>query len=193
MAGTDGAFTELGSVPSGSGRETLVMDPVHGQINISEYPVVEELVGTPYFQRLRRLSQLGLASCVYPGATHTRFSHCLGVMKVFFTLFDPVASHSKIDSERVKRLRHVGAAAALLHDLVHGPFSHASEQILDGGKYDHEEMTKSIITGTTVSGILERNNISPRLITYARADCTRLFLPKSVLHEAKEIVGDQII
>ena len=68
----------------------LVMDPIHGFINIREYPVVGELVETGQFQRLRRIGQLGLAHLVYPSATHTRFAHSLGAMKTFLALYDSI-------------------------------------------------------------------------------------------------------
>ena len=141
------------------------MDPIHGFINISEYPVIEELVESKYFQRLRRLAQLGSTSSVYPNATHSRFAHCLGVMHVFLTLFDAVTRG--VDSfPDLPKKRMVGAITALLHDVGHGPFSHASEAILDKnfGKFVHEEMTCSIITCTEIKDILNRYGIEPQSV-----------------------------
>ena len=99
------------------------MDPVHNFIDVSEYPVVLELINTPHFQRLRSLQQLGLASAVYPSATHTRFAHSIGVMHVFQTLFDAIAEKSNLSRRAAAQIRPVGAAAALLHDLgqAHSP------------------------------------------------------------------------
>lgn len=142
-----------------------IMDPVHNFIDISEYPVIQQLVDTPYFQRLRRLHQLGLASLVYPSATHSRFTHSIGTMHVFLILFDSVTERSNLNHNMIERLRPVGAAAALLHDIGHGPFSHASEIFLDGGRFQHEKITRDIIRNTMVGGILKRNGIQPRLVS----------------------------
>ena len=139
-----------------------IMDPVHNFIDISEYPVIQQLIDTPYFQRLRRLHQLGLTSTVYPNATHSRFAHSIGVMHVFLILFDSVVKRSNLTKTRIDNLRPVGAVAALLHDIGHGPFSHASEKFLDGGKFNHENMTQNIILNTEIKSILEKNNIFPK-------------------------------
>jgi len=142
------------------------MDPIHGFINISEYPVIEELVESKYFQRLRRLAQLGMTSAVYPNATHTRFAHCLGVMQVFLILFDSITRREEGEITDKKEKRMIGAVAALLHDLGHGPFSHASEGILDKkfGKFEHEKMTAEIISKTEVADILKKHSIEPQSV-----------------------------
>lgn len=142
------------------------MDPIHGFINISEYPVIEELVESKYFQRLRRLAQLGMTSQVYPNATHTRFAHCLGVMHVYLILFDSVIRREDAEIVDREQKRMVGAVAALLHDLGHGPFSHASEAILDRkfGKFEHEKMTAEIISTTEIADILKKHSIDPQLV-----------------------------
>ncbi len=158
--------TELKDVPirKPNDKETLIMDPIHGFIDITQYPVIKEIIETPYFQRLRRLHQLGLVSSIYPNATHSRFAHSIGVMHVFLKLFDSVTRRSNFKKKRIEQLRPVGAVAALLHDIGHGPFSHASEDILEKGKFDHEEMTRKIIMNTKISKILKRNKINPKTI-----------------------------
>ena len=147
-------------------KETMIMDPIHGFINISEYPVIEELVDSKYFQRLRRLAQLGMTSAVYPNATHTRFAHCLGVMHVFLILFDAIVKKEKDGITHQQEKRKIGAVAALLHDLGHGSFSHASESILDKnfGNFNHEVMTREIISTTDIAKILKKHNIEPDFI-----------------------------
>lgn len=141
----------------------MVMDPIHGFINISEYQVIQQIVESRYFQRLRRLAQLGLTSSVYPNATHSRFAHCLGVMHVFFTMFDAIARKEPEGIQEQEYKRKVGAVTALLHDVGHGPFSHASESILDKNfeKFVHEDMTCDIIQKTDISDILSSNSIEP--------------------------------
>ena len=98
-----------------------VRDPVHGFIELDE----EEwnLVDTKVFQRLRGIRQLALATLVYPGATHTRFEHSLGVRHVAGRMAQRLELSSD-DQRLVKR-------AALLHDVGHGPFSHVSEEALE--------------------------------------------------------------
>ena len=147
-------------------KETLIMDPIHGFIDISEYPVIEELVDSKYFQRLRRLSQLGMTSAVYPNATHTRFAHGLGVMQVFLILFDSITKKEKDGIPKQAEKREIGVVAALLHDLGHGPFSHASESILDKNfkNFNHDEMTREIISTTEIADILKKYSIEPKLV-----------------------------
>ena len=142
---------------------TKIMDPIHNFIDISEYPVVQQLIDTPHFQRLKRLQQLGFASVVYPNATHTRFAHSIGVMHTFLVLFDSITKRCKT-SKSANTLRPIGAVAALLHDIGHGPFSHVSEKFLDNGKFDHEQMTQKIIRETTIANILKNNNIDSNLV-----------------------------
>ena len=131
-----------------------IRDPIHNFIDISEYPVIQQLIETPHFQRLRRLYQLGLVSYVYPNATHTRFAHSIGVMHVFLILFDSIMSRSKLSNPVIRKLRPIGAVAALLHDIGHGPFSHASEKFLEDGKFNHESLTQSIICSKPIKDIL---------------------------------------
>lgn len=157
---------KMGDVPVRGRKDkpVRIMDPVHNFIDVSEYPVVLQLISTPYFQRLKSLQQLGLASVVYPNATHTRFGHSIGVMHVFLTLFDSVVKTSDIDPETIKKIRPVGAVAALLHDVGHGPMSHVSERFLESGRFSHERMTRDIIMSPSVASVLRRNHIDPHLV-----------------------------
>lgn len=139
------------------------MDPIHGFINISEYPVIEQLVESKYFQRLRRLAQLGLTSAVYPNATHTRFAHSLGIMHTFTILFDSIMRReTNVKDQNEKRM--IGSVTALLHDLGHGPFSHVSENILDNGDFNHLDMTCDIISKSEITDILKKYSIDTQLI-----------------------------
>ncbi len=105
----------------------LIHDPIHGHIELDEFAV--RLVDTPEFQRLRRITQLGLAFLVYPSARHTRFEHSLGA----FYLAKRIASLNPEIEDAVY--------AALLHDLGHYPFSHTLEALYPR----HEENTKWLI------------------------------------------------
>jgi len=92
------------------------------------------------FQRLRRISQLGLVSYIYPGATHTRFSHSLGVMHLITRAIEIMERKGiKFDNEIKLALKF----CALVHDVGHGPFSHALEWTILNIK--HEDITKMII------------------------------------------------
>ena len=174
---------EMGDIPvrDRNDKAVRIMDPVHNFIDVSEYPVILELIDTPHFQRLKALQQLGLASIVYPNATHTRFAHSIGVMHVFLALFDSAVKRSSLDAKTVERIRPVGAVAALLHDVGHGPMSHASERFLESGKFNHERMTRDIIMSPRIAGVLRRNSVDPRLVVNLlkrEVPADLLFLPQ---------------
>ncbi len=130
--------------------------PVHGFIQVTDQE--RELIAHPVFQRLRRIRQLAWTEMVYPGALHSRFEHSLGVLHVATQLFDALVRRSKdvLKSELgynetgLDRFRNLVRLAALLHDVGHGPFSHAAEELAperpDGnGKYVHEDYSAAII------------------------------------------------
>jgi uncharacterized protein len=111
-------------------------DPVYGFINIPDL-FVFDVLEHPYFQRLRRIKQLGLSHLVYPGALHTRFHHALGAMFLMGQAIETLrAKGLVIDNDEAR-----GATLAiLLHDIGHGPFSHALENTLVEGVH-HEELS----------------------------------------------------
>jgi putative nucleotidyltransferase with HDIG domain len=112
----------------------VVRDPIHGYIEISEPEF--SLIDTLAFQRLRGIKQLARADLVYPSLVHTRFEHSLGVMHVA----SEMGKRLKLEEPQIKALR----AAALLHDIGHGPYSHVFENVLENGQ--HEDVTCKIIT-----------------------------------------------
>lgn len=127
----------------------ILRDPVHGLVSFEapEFSIVAELLECPELQRLRRIRQLGLTSFAYPGADHTRFAHALGsahVMTRFIArlqaLQDALPYWQRITTERARD----AVAAALLHDVGHGPFSHLFEEALPEGPR-HEEWTTRVI------------------------------------------------
>ena len=104
----------------------IINDPVHGFIKIP-YEILYDVLEHHYFQRLRRISQTGLLSLVFPGATHTRFHHALGAMHLMFTALETLKlKNVKISDEEEK----AALLAILLHDVGHGPYSHALESLL---------------------------------------------------------------
>ncbi|MCE9543966.1 MAG: HD domain-containing protein [Planctomycetia bacterium] len=132
----------------------IIRDPVH---NIIPFvgdecdKLLLRLINTKEFQRLRRIKQLGLSQLVFPGADHSRFAHSIGVMHLARRMLDRV---SLLGPDRVnQQQRAIVLAAALLHDIGHGPFSHAFEKIT-GDR--HEKRTLEIITteGTEVNSVL---------------------------------------
>ena len=125
-----------------SGKKKFIRDSVYGDINLSEFEV--KVMDMPQFQRLRRIKQLGLISLIYPGATHTRFEHCLGTMN----LGSKLAEELELDPDDVELIR----ISALLHDVGHGPFSHVSEGVLS---FPHEELTRYVVTQTSMRDLLE--------------------------------------
>lgn len=149
---------------AGERAAKLVMDPIHGFIDIRGHPVVGELVETALFQRLRRVGQLGLAHLVYPSATHTRFAHSLGAMRTFLTLYDSImgGGGGAYMRDEIDDMRELGAAAALLHDIGHGPFSHAFESIMGQAGFDHEEMARRIVAETEIGDLLDAHGVGSR-------------------------------
>lgn len=122
-------------------KRKIINDPVHGFITIPD-ELIFDLIEHPYFQRLRYIKQLGLTYLVYPGAIHTRFQHALGAMHLITQAAELLKSKGhNISYEEEQAL----AIAILLHDIGHGPFSHALENsIVDN--VSHEEIGKVIMS-----------------------------------------------
>ncbi len=124
----------------------LIQDPIHGLLRIEDWII--KLIDTPEFQRLRRISQIGFANLVYPGANHTRFEHSLGVMHIAKQLTE------KMDISDDEKREII--ASALLHDIGHAPFSHCSEGIIR--KYiriKHEDVEWILKNGEIYDAITE--------------------------------------
>ena len=116
-------------------EEKVFKDPVHRYIHVRDQ-VIWDLIGTKEFQRLRRIKQLGTTYLVFHGAEHSRFNHSLGVYEIVRRIVDDVFN-GRPEWDESERL--VVLCAAFLHDLGHGPFSHAFENVFD---LDHEEFTQ---------------------------------------------------
>ncbi len=114
----------------------IINDPVHGFIKIP-YEILFDVIEHPYFQRLRRISQTGLLNLIFPGATHTRFHHAIGAMHLMFTALENL----KLKGVRISEEEEKAAMLAILmHDIGHGPFSHALENMLMEN-WHHEKLS----------------------------------------------------
>jgi uncharacterized protein len=130
-------------------RDQRVRDPIHGLIVFRKDDGLDQLawrlLDTPEFQRLRRIKQLGAAEFVFPSATHSRFAHCIGVFHTARKLIEIIQREigGDFDEERAE----VAVLAALLHDLGHGPLSHAFESVQKarGQKKKHEKWSAEIV------------------------------------------------
>lgn len=169
---------ERASKPS---RPKLFRDPVHNIIAFDLDDVVEatlfRLIRTSTFQRLRRIRQLGFANLVYHGAEHTRFGHSIGVAHVARRMYDAL-DHGFGDAERMEVL-----CAALLHDVGHGPFSHAIENVTH---IHHENYSAQLVCDP-------RGDIYPILAEFdpdLPAKVARYFGPRSEFPAGKHVLLD---
>lgn len=117
-------------------KKKIINDPVYGFINIPS-ELIFDLISHPFFQRLRYIKQLGMTHLVYPGALHTRFHHALGAMHLMCLAIDILRSKGH---EITKEEEEGATMAILLHDIGHGPFSHALEYSLVKG-IQHEDIS----------------------------------------------------
>lgn len=118
-----------------------IYDTIHRFIHLSD--IEERLIDSPPFQRLHQIRQLGIAYLVYPGATHTRFAHSLGVMHLASAMFDRITLHHTPPQD-LGYWRQIVRLSALCHDLGHLPFSHAAERAILG-PLGHESWTLALI------------------------------------------------
>ncbi len=150
-----------------------IRDPIHGsiQLNDGEVAVIESVE----FQRLRQIKQLGFAEFSFPGATHNRFLHSIGVSFVAGQVFDSIFRAYPFGKVSTKnRLRQLVKLASLLHDIGHGPLSHTTEQVMppleklnvkiyndqklaQDRQANHEDFTIKFVTESTVADIIRAN------------------------------------
>ncbi|NII84438.1 MULTISPECIES: HD domain-containing protein [unclassified Pedobacter] len=121
-------------------KKKIINDPVYGFISIPS-ELVYDVISHPYFQRLRYIKQLGMTHLVYPGALHTRFHHALGAMHLMSLAINLLRSkgHTITDGEEESAI-----LAILLHDIGHGPFSHALEHSLVS-EIRHEDISAKLM------------------------------------------------
>ena len=126
-------------------KKKIFNDPIYGFISIPDQLILE-IIDHPYFQRLRRIKQLGLTDFVYPGALHTRFHHALGCA---FLMQKAIASLRQKGHQISPDEANGAILAILLHDIGHGPFSHALEHSLVQG-ITHEEISLHFMNSLNV-------------------------------------------
>ncbi len=154
-----------------------IRDPIHGNINVANPEVA--VINSAAYQRLRTVKQLGLSEYSFPGATHNRFLHSLGVCHLSGLAFDHIFKGYPFKKADTRwRLRQTLRLAALLHDVGHGPLSHASEEVMpllkdlhvsayeqrkNGKGYDaktkanHEDYTIKFLTDSPLTEIMQKN------------------------------------
>lgn len=121
-------------------KKKIINDPVYGFIQIPT-ELIFDLVSHPYFQRLRYIKQLGMTHLVYPGALHTRFHHALGAMHLMSLAIEVLRVKGHVITAEEEE---AATAAILLHDVGHGPFSHALEHSLVKG-IQHEAISMALM------------------------------------------------
>jgi uncharacterized protein len=133
-------------------KKKIINDPVYGFVKIPS-DLIYDLIEHPYFQRLRRIKQLGLTNLVYPGALHTRFQHVIGAMSLTVQAIE-ILKGKGIDITDEEK--DAVCAAVLLHDMGHGPFSHALEHLLIKD-VDHEIISLAFMNSlnTEMNGKLD--------------------------------------
>jgi uncharacterized protein len=160
-------------------KDRVFRDPVHGLIEFrsAEDRAISAVLDTRAMQRLRRIKQMGFAWLVYPGAEHSRFGHALGSFHVAQRVIEqlhldgPLALHLKV--------------AALLHDVGHGPFSHAWEHVFSGG--NHEQWgARIVVEDPELRGALE--TLEPGLPETLRSFWNKSYRP----HFARKLVSSQL-
>jgi len=159
-------------------KDRVFRDPVHGLVEFKgEDRPLADLLDTAAMQRLRRIKQMGFAWLVYPGAEHSRFGHALGA----FHIAQRVTRRLELAPELARHVK----VAALLHDIGHGPFSHAWEHVFAG--HDHERWGARIVgEDAELAAALEK--LEPGLPATLRAFWGKGYKP----HFARKLVSSQL-
>jgi uncharacterized protein len=126
-------------------KRKIFNDPIYGFITIPD-DLIFDIIDHPYFQRLRRIKQLGLTNLVYPGALHTRFHHAMGAMHLMNEALETIT----FKGHKISAEEKTGALIAiLLHDIGHGPFSHSLEHSMVNG-ISHEDLSEMFMNRLNV-------------------------------------------
>jgi hypothetical protein len=157
-----------------------IRDPIHGSIELSKSEVT--IIDSVPYQRLRQIKQLGFSELSFPGATHNRYLHSIGVTHLSGLIFDSIFKKYQFSKAEVKsRFRQVVRLGALLHDIGHGPLSHTTEEVMppvkdlhikayekrrsdislfddSGRKANHEDYTIKFITDSPLTEIIKNHH-----------------------------------
>ena len=150
-----------------------IRDPVHGPIKV--HPTVMHVIDNLVLQRLRKIKQLGFADLSFPGATHTRFLHSIGVMDVARRAFDTVSQYLDLPDDVKKHFSLVVQMAGLFHDLGHPPLSHTAESALpllkdlnlpqefnhEKPQATHEDMTVKLLLDSDLTTDIVKTGVQP--------------------------------
>ncbi|MES2802102.1 MAG: HD domain-containing protein [Bdellovibrionota bacterium] len=148
-----------------------IRDPIHGSIYLSDGE--EAIIESVEFQRLREIKQLGFSEFSFPGATHNRFLHSIGVSHVSSLVFDNIFRAYPLKQTNKIRFRQMVKLAALLHDIGHGPLSHTTEQVMpqldkldikiyheqkvnQNRQANHEDYTIKFVTDSNIAAIIKK-------------------------------------
>ena len=176
-------------MPSANSVNKFIRDPIHDIIRIEDHFILE-LLDTAAMQRLRRIRQLGLAWLVYPGAEHSRFTHSLGVYHLAGRAIDQLNRVNGRDLFDGGKREEV-LAAALLHDVGHGPFSHIFENVARGmsgsNEAQHENWTLKIVRDDKdINKIL--TCVSPEMPDHVRQILSKTYKP----HYVAALISSQL-
>ncbi len=145
-----------------------IHDPIHGTIEVSAREI--KLVDSRPFQRLRHIKQLGFSEMAFPGATHSRYAHSLGAMKMATHIVDRLLEALEMPAVEAARLRQSVRLAVLFHDLGHPPMSHVSERVMpkleklglgpwafgeEGRQATHEDYTVKLLIDSELTQLIE--------------------------------------
>ncbi|OGT55248.1 MAG: hypothetical protein A3F43_03245 [Gammaproteobacteria bacterium RIFCSPHIGHO2_12_FULL_42_10] len=171
-------------------RFHVIKDPVHGSMQFThiEDQWVKPFIDSPHFQRLRHIKQLGMGDFVFPGAVHTRFNHSLGCCYIACQIAQKIGL---ADEER-----QLVMIAGLLHDIGHGPFSHAFEGVFHQKRIRHEDWTERFLVDYGTSAFFkEYNQRNPRyhLTEEKFRDIANMIMHRSVRNPVlADIVSSQM-
>ena len=157
------------NIKSSNNKLKIINDPIYGFITIPS-ELVFNLIEHPYFQRLRRITQMGLSYLVYPGAQHTRFQHAIGAMYLMQKAVQVLRFKGVTVTDEEAEALYI---AILLHDIGHGPFSHAMENSIVNG-VNHEQISLAFMN--------ELNGIFNNKLTLAISIFKNEY-PKKFLHQ----------